>query len=549
MPKLFVFAIGGTGERVMRSLTMVLASGAPAFDGYDVYPIIIDYDADNADKLRTVGLLQKYAAVHDAAFTRHGQTSNATGISDQFFAARLRNVHGLENYVFPFKPATPNEKFRKYIGYDNLAGENQTDDNQMDSQQPGGTLGTAELLESLYDKSDRADTELNLDMTVGFKGNPNIGSVVFHSIGDTPEFRSFRNLFKPAAGDKVAIIGSLFGGTGASGIPEIVKAIDALQTGAKIATILVLPYFHPMEKPGGAIQGGRFNSKTKAALSFYQDSGIYEKIDKVYYVGDFYPTTIPYSEGGVDQKNRANIVELIAALMVDHYVSGRGDGQKYFRFSLATDITVTQNATQRGSQRLFISDFDATSRKADLNHIVALSLGLKCLHDEIMGESDTAKRAQFWRILDMNGAVANSDMALTATDSPLKRLCRAMNEFYAELQAWMKELDFEGEGDRVPANSHRLALCDMTRRYADIILKEAVRQGDDNSSPMKKIAAMFANNREIDADFILTRISNSVNAHLAQSPDTKLGSDNEPEWAFADSLHSASTEAFVELTK
>ena len=47
MKKLFLFAIGGTGERVLRSTTMLLAAGVPAFNGYDIYPIIIDYDAAN----------------------------------------------------------------------------------------------------------------------------------------------------------------------------------------------------------------------------------------------------------------------------------------------------------------------------------------------------------------------------------------------------------------------------------------------------------------------------------------------------------------------
>lgn len=44
MAKLFVFAIGGTGERVMRSLTMLMAAGLHTLTNYEVFPIIIDYD-------------------------------------------------------------------------------------------------------------------------------------------------------------------------------------------------------------------------------------------------------------------------------------------------------------------------------------------------------------------------------------------------------------------------------------------------------------------------------------------------------------------------
>ena len=76
MAKIFVFGIGGTGERVMRSLTMLMASGAQAFDGHEVYPIIIDYDQNNADKDRTVRLLQNYMEIHNAAFKRHSASSD-----------------------------------------------------------------------------------------------------------------------------------------------------------------------------------------------------------------------------------------------------------------------------------------------------------------------------------------------------------------------------------------------------------------------------------------------------------------------------------------
>ncbi len=62
MSKLFIFGIGGTGSRVLRSLTMMLASGVKV--GFDeIVPIIIDPDTSNADLTRTVSLLNKYSAI------------------------------------------------------------------------------------------------------------------------------------------------------------------------------------------------------------------------------------------------------------------------------------------------------------------------------------------------------------------------------------------------------------------------------------------------------------------------------------------------------
>lgn len=537
MPKLFVFAIGGTGERVLRSFTMVLASGAPTFDNYEVFPIIIDYDTDNADKARTVKLLQNYAAVHDAAFTQHSAASDLKGQSGQFFAAKLRNLHGLNNYVFPFHPATEHEKFREHIGYDQLAGE---------------TLGTAKLLTSLYDESKRSDTELNLDMTVGFKGNPNIGSVVFHTINNTDEFAAFRARFQPESGDKVVIIGSLFGGTGASGIPEIVKAIDGMKNDAKIATILVLPYFAPMERKDGAIQASRFNSKTKAALSFYKDSGLMDKIDKIYYVGDPYPTVIPYSEGGKDQINNANFVELIAAMMIEHYVAGRNADKKEFKFSPDANIVVRQG--QKSGQRLFIYDFDPITIDKVMNHLVELAISLKLFHDEIQSKKSSDK--DFFKYLNLDTAVGKDENG--EKSNKLRQLCAALEQFYFKYQTWLKEIDFEGNGDAIPANSHRVGICDMTRSYSDIILKEAVKADDaESASIWKRVSDYFGGGNGKDSlsdDFLLTR----MNYHIRDDANGKghydtsinaLRAGHEPEWVFADILHLSSVDGFKELTK
>lgn len=528
MPKLFLFAIGGTGERVLRSLNMVLASGAPTFDNYEVFPIIIDYDKDNADKDRTVKLLQNYAAIHYAAFTRHGQTTGQDGRNNQFFAAKLSCLHGLTNYVFPFQPATPNEKFREHIGYDNLAGD---------------TMLTKDLLKSLYDESDRADTELNLNMTVGFKGNPNIGSVVFHTIKDTAEFRIFNGNFQPEAGDKVVIIGSLFGGTGASGIPEIVKAINDRQPDAKaaVSTILVLPYFAPMERRGGAIKASRFNSKTKAALSFYDDSGLKDMVGKIYYVGDYYSTVIPYSEGGNDQINNANIVELIAVMMIEHFVAGRGGRDKEFKFSPDANIVVLPG--QRNGQRLFMTDFDQTSIDMVLRHLVQLAIAMKFYHDEISPKKTT--NVDFHRYLDLNRALDSSN--LTDATAHLSALCAGLKEFYGYYQAWLKEIDFEGIDNEIPANKHRLGLCDMTRSYGNILLKEDVaNQRRRESRIINNIQRFFGGSEEsipLDYDFLCARMNDNINPYF-NNEKSQLKEGYEPEWVFADILHRTSENAF-----
>lgn len=49
MSRLYIFAIGGTGARVMRSLTMLMSAGELA--DYEVVPILVDYDVDNGNRV------------------------------------------------------------------------------------------------------------------------------------------------------------------------------------------------------------------------------------------------------------------------------------------------------------------------------------------------------------------------------------------------------------------------------------------------------------------------------------------------------------------
>ena len=528
MAKIFVFGIGGTGERVMRSLTMLMASGVQAFDGKEVYPIIIDYDQNNADKKRTVTLLQNYMEVHNSAFKRHSASSDIKGQVGQFFAAHLRNMNGLENFVFPFKPATSNEKVRDYIGFGSLS---------------GNTSNTSKLLETLYDKSNESDTELNLDMEKGFKGNPNIGSVVFHTIRDTKEFRTFCGLYDPNNDDKVVVIGSLFGGTGASGIPEIVKAIRANHATAKIATILVMPYFAPIEQKGGAIKASRFNSKTKAALSYYKDSGLMNQIDKVYYVGDPTPTSVAYSEGGDTQINNANLIELISALMIEHFIrmNVAADMNKEYKFSMNANIVPVPG--QKVAERLFMSDFDETSINRILIPMVTLAIGLKLHHDEV--QTGNGKNRDFYKYLHINDKTEAVE---------LKTLREGLKSFYEKYQAWLKELDFEGKDNQLSGNSHRFGFLDMTRKYGDIIIKEAVVDHEANDKSFwEKIKKRYNDaDKEVSclsADYLLTRLNRHFQdtANGSGHYDTKtndLRVNHEPEWVYADILHAAAKDGF-----
>lgn len=317
--RLFLFAIGGTGARVVRSLTMMLASGIKGLDSSstEIVPVIIDYDLSNADKTRAISALETYSQIHSSLYPDAGK--QGVNYSDNFFmtkltALRYAGVAGAQDlkaeYELFFGPTGTTIKFTDYLGLSSMQAK------------PNEKL-TLDLLNALYDDSEQNDrnAELNLELTLGFKGKPNIGSVVFHELRSTPELQKFFETYNVVKGDRVFIVSSIFGGTGSSGFPEIVNAIRTHQNpnvrDAIIGATVVLPYFglgipDPTTGDTGAVDAGSFASKSVAALTYYHNS-LNNKINSLYYVGDENIDAYDYSEGSTRQENRAHVVEFVAA--------------------------------------------------------------------------------------------------------------------------------------------------------------------------------------------------------------------------------------------
>lgn len=289
MAKLYVFAIVGTGSRVLRSLTMMMAAGVNM--GTDeIVPIIIDPDVSNADLTRTVKLMNNNKKVRSYLnFSENTQT--------RFFRNDLSQV--VQNYIIQIKD-TDDKKFNKFIDLSSM------------------NRATQAMMRMLF-----SEKNLKSSMNVGFKGNPNIGSVVLNQIVASQNFESFANSFQ--SGDKIFIISSIFGGTGASGFPLLLKTLRTNHTmpnfnlinNAEIGAITVLPYFKVTQDSDSEIDSSTFISKTKSALAYYEKNiSNNNSINALYYLGDDASVTYNNHEGGTAQKNAAHLIEFLAATAV-----------------------------------------------------------------------------------------------------------------------------------------------------------------------------------------------------------------------------------------
>lgn len=289
MAKLYIFGIGGTGSRVLRSFTMMMAAGVNL--GVDeVVPIVIDPDASNADLTRTISLMNTYRTVH-ASLNFIDQNSST------FFRKELSQK--VSNYTLHIRD-TDDKEFQQFI-----------DLSSMDK-------ATQAMMRMLF-----SEKNLNASMEVGFKGNPNMGSIVLNQLVSSPDFTDFANDFEQ--GDKIFIISSIFGGTGASGFPLLLKTLRTgttfpnhdLINNAEIGGISILPYFKLETDTASEIDSSTFISKTKSALAYYENNISKNRdINALYFLADDMTNTYENHEGGTAQQNDAHLIEFLAATAI-----------------------------------------------------------------------------------------------------------------------------------------------------------------------------------------------------------------------------------------
>ena len=316
--RLFLFAIGGTGSRVLKSLVMLSAAGVRPLDedgkpvkDLEIVPVIIDPHKANEDLKRTESLLNDYRDIRKKLY---GTDPNADG----FFANRIVTLREImsnssvtlnDTFIFNLG-AVENAKFREFIGFDTMNEANQA------------------LTSLLF-----ANYQLENKMNIGFVGSPNIGSVALNEIKDSNEFKAFSNIFRQ--GDRIFFISSIFGGTGAAGFPIMVKNIrqasnlegienrDALSR-APIGGLTVLPYFTlEGNKHDQRIATSDFIVKTQSALYYYKNTLTGDNdsnVNCIYYLGDKVRSKpYLYDPGEHGQRNNAHLIELIGALAPFHF--------------------------------------------------------------------------------------------------------------------------------------------------------------------------------------------------------------------------------------
>lgn len=221
-----------------------------------------------------------------------------------------------------------------------------------------GVNSAEKLMKALY-----SEEECNMKISEGFFAHPNVGAALFAANIDKIMDR-FLKIISIEQRDmkkiKIFMIGSIFGGTGASSLPTISKYLKntlfndsnnkLISEQLQIGGCMVLPYFAfsrngLIEKLFSEneieIEADKFVTKTKAALKYYNyiDSDYnYKVFDSLYILGhDGGDVRGKYETAGALQRNLPHIVELCTAMSGVNFFESKIEEKGHYFMSVPVD--------------------------------------------------------------------------------------------------------------------------------------------------------------------------------------------------------------------
>ena len=297
----YVIGIGGTGAKCVESFIHLCAAGLMP-DNKTLFSLFVDPDGSNGSLKRAGQLLQNY---HDCNQLKAGATDL---FKNDLRIARPDVWSPLQN-----KP----QRLDQFFNYDTLH-----------------ESAAAHLFDVLY-----SPKEKQTSLEYGFRGHPSIGAAVMAAavrLGDEEPWATLRDQInldvRNGQGPKVILFGSIFGGTGASGVPTIGRLISnefsQTKSGFNLGSVLMLPYFSfdPVKAERLRVDADTFLLSTQSALDYYHRQDELNVCNAVYLLGN--ETLKPMrssSIGGQMQENEPHFLELYAGLAAVHFRRIGGD--------------------------------------------------------------------------------------------------------------------------------------------------------------------------------------------------------------------------------
>ena len=410
----YLLSIGGAGHRSLKPLVFLAATGA--LDNADLRILCVDNDATNGNLVETLDLIDTYNAIRGPE-PWLGDTP--------LFGPKLELIDRKPWSPFASEDAHPT--LNSYFHYDVMK---------------ANARDLASLYEFLYDKSKR-----ELSVNEGFRGRPSLGAAVYRAASNRSDSDDVlgrmrkRMVSETGAGQPVRLfaIGSIFGGTGAAGLPTIPSTlINGMEQGREhvlCGGAFLLPYFQfdssSLDKQGPHANPEDFVLMMKDALDYYALNP--SRYQCVYAIGaDRWRHQPRSAVGKAEQLNPSDLTEFLAALAASNFYitwqpdeAGDGKGPALYVMHRAGENTFSWNdfperdrikpllASFTRFSFLYLSEFYEALRRAE--------------------ESRDIRRSAWYRNLIERAGVNLHDHQTQTRMNALARFCHKFLQWWTEL--------------------------------------------------------------------------------------------------------------------
>ena len=426
----YLILLGGTGARCGEIFVHMCANGY--FAGNSIHMLYIDSDEDNGNARMFRQLVDLY---QDCRLRYHNDVSPIPC----FFQTEITL-----SIVNPVK-----EK----MVFRDIASLGQTD--------VADIRAAKALMRALY-----SDEECETRISDGFFARPNVGAALFSASMDEIMKEFLKDICisqQDMQKVKIFMIGSLFGGTGASSLPTISRYLkrklyaestdQLIGDKLKIGGCMVLPYFsfsrskqkREIATDDVTIEANKFATKTHCALEYYKkvDSDPEHKtFDSLYLLGhDGHDVRGLYNTGGSGQRNMPHIVEFYAAMAAVTFFETSTEGRF---FAVIPEGKITWSDFYRDKWCFF--HFYVMMRFS----IVLQSLILEDLFD-YKNSNKLRKLAKNipWFYDFLNG----KDLSKDFDESRLFDHFKLISAYCSEYVRWFAELNIKDIGQQVDSTS------------------------------------------------------------------------------------------------
>lgn len=427
----FVVAVGGSGAKMMQTQIHLSAAGLLPENRPALSALLVDPDENNGNVEECQQLFESYVQCRTLLAHQLGNTP------------LLRAEVSLDGPYTPVRDRSV-DTLKDIFRYHDLERKGSVD---------------AELLDLFFEPS-----ELEMSIKQGFRGRPAIGATVLAqsvTFDDGPWSALIDEIRSRGTSGQVHLLltGSVFGGSGAAGVPTLVRLLskelaDQLAK-LRVGLALFLPFFQfrPVEGEEMQADPAAFPIATAEALKYYHERGFLGFCDAIYVVGEQVPADVPVAAvGAARQRNEPHFVELIAGMGAMHFFNGNDGGMPHVLAVAARNqehtVTWSDLPYDEHLGAALVAKLQTMCRFAVAYRYLFWPLIVKALDS---GRSDAA----FW--------VDQIQRQKTIDRDQLGRGLRAMNDYVERYLVWLMRVSTPRREGFTPGlvNPHVFAVRDQ----------------------------------------------------------------------------------------